>query len=229
MANGDGWMQDYMMLLGSPVDAIYWTVSAGEASKITTDSDLDDSPCVPSAITGCTAVASLLSPKQIYQSLPTKINYVGQYTTPNTFSRIPNGEHGPEQLLHQLTMPQLAIVTGELALLLLPLFLQLQTNPSCGNSNGSINVSVTLIRYSNLLRSANASTGNSSTASNLAAGTYSVTITQNGCAKDTTLTLNSNSTLSVTLTNPVNPTCTGNNGFHYSQSKWWNSPLCGYH
>lgn len=67
MANGDGWVGLYDAT-GSPVDAIYWTVSAGEASKITTDSDLDDSPCIPNAITGCTAVASLLSPKQIYQS-----------------------------------------------------------------------------------------------------------------------------------------------------------------
>ena len=58
-----------------------------------------------------------------------------------------------------------------------------------------------------------AGTGN--TASNLGANTYSVTITDNGfanCFIDTSFTLNSNSTLALSLTNPINPTCAGNDG-----------------
>ncbi len=212
MANGDGWVGLYDAT-GSPVDAIYWTVSAGEASKITTDSDLDDSPCIPSAITGCTAVASLLSPKQIYQNFPAKINYVGQYTTPNTFSRIPDGGTWTRAIAPSINDATVGNCNGGTCLTpATVVFTATKTNPSCGNSNGSINVSVTASGTASYAWSANASTGNSPTASNLAAGTYSVTITQNGCSRDTTLTLNSNSTLSVTLTNPVNPTCAGNNG-----------------
>lgn len=90
MANGDGWIGLYDAG-GSPVDAIYWTVSANEASKITSDSDLDDSPCIPNAVSGCSVVSALLSPKQIYQTSPTRISYVGQYTTLNTFSKMPDG------------------------------------------------------------------------------------------------------------------------------------------
>ncbi len=212
MANGDGWVGLYDAT-GSPVDAIYWTVSAGEASKITTDSDLDDSPCIPNAITGCTAVASLLSPKQIYQSFPTKINYVGQYTTPNTFSRIPDGGTWTRAVAPSINDATVGNCNGGTCLTPATIiFTATKTNPSCGNSNGIINLSVTSSGTASYSWSANASTGNSSTASNLATGTYSVTITQNGCSRDTTLTLNSNSTLSVTLTNPVNPTCAGNNG-----------------
>jgi gliding motility-associated-like protein len=88
------------------------------------------------------------------------------------------------------------------------------TQPTCGQNNGSI-----------VLTSANGSgnytytwangSGAGTTASGIGAGTYSVTITDNGfanCFKDTTFTLNSNSNLSLSLTNPVNPTCAGNDG-----------------
>ena len=212
MANGDGWVGLYNAT-GSPVDAIYWTVSAGEASKITTDSDLDDSPCIPNAVTGCTVVASLMSPKQIYQNFPARINYVGQYTTPNTFSRIPDGGTWTRAVAPSINDATVGNCNGGTCLTPTTIIFTItKTNPSCGNNNGSINVSVTSSGTASYAWSANASAGNVSTASNLQSGTYSVTITQNGCNKDTTLTLNSNSTLNVTLTNPVNPTCAGNNG-----------------
>jgi gliding motility-associated-like protein len=212
MANGDGWVGLYDAT-GSPVDAIYWTVSASEASKITTDSDLDDSPCIPNTVTGCTVVASLMSPKQIYQNFPARINYVGQYTTPNTFSRLPDGGTWTRAVAPSINDATVGNCNGGTCLTPTAIIFTItKTNPSCGNNNGSINVSVTSSGTASYAWSANASTANSSTASNLPSGTYSVTITQTGCSKDTTITLNSNSTLSVTLTNPVNPSCAGNNG-----------------
>jgi gliding motility-associated-like protein len=87
--------------------------------------------------------------------------------------------------------------------------------PSCGQSNGSINLNIVsgsgAGNYT-FLWSNNATTQN---LSNLAAGTYRVTITDNGqanCVKDTVIILNSSSNISIQLTNPVNPTCGANNG-----------------
>jgi gliding motility-associated-like protein len=90
LANGDGWVGLYDAS-GIPVDALYWTVNASESSKITTDGDLDDSPCITTTASGCPAVASLLSPKNIFLTYPTRISYGGQYVNANTFSRIPDG------------------------------------------------------------------------------------------------------------------------------------------
>jgi len=87
------------------------------------------------------------------------------------------------------------------------------TQPSCGQTNGSINLNIaTGVGPYTYLWSNAATTQN---LSGVAAGSYSVTITDNGqtnCVKDTTIILNSSSNISITLTNPVNPTCGASNG-----------------
>ncbi len=88
-----------------------------------------------------------------------------------------------------------------------------QTQPTCGGSNGSITVSPTPVGPVYLFAWSNGAT--TPTASGLAAGTYTVTITNQStptCTFSTSVTLNSNSTLNVSFSNQVNPTCTGNNG-----------------
>ncbi len=88
------------------------------------------------------------------------------------------------------------------------------TQPTCAQSNGQI--AITSANGSGnytYVWSPNASA--TSTASNLAAGNYNVTITDNGfanCFIDTSFVLNSNSSLNLNLTNPINPTCAGNDG-----------------
>ena len=97
MPNGDGWISLYSNS-GIPIDAIYWTVSSNQANKINTDDDLDDSPCTPNTVGGCSTTGiTLLSAKDIYLSNSSLMNYVG-ISTPNplsptgkTFSRIPDG------------------------------------------------------------------------------------------------------------------------------------------
>ncbi|MBL7777621.1 MAG: gliding motility-associated C-terminal domain-containing protein [Chitinophagales bacterium] len=82
--------------------------------------------------------------------------------------------------------------------------------PSCAQSNGSINLTPVPAGNYNYLWSDNNTQQNRT---GLAAGTYSVTITDPatpGCVWDTTIVLNSNSTLNISLSNPVNPTCTTN-------------------
>ncbi len=88
------------------------------------------------------------------------------------------------------------------------------TQPTCGQSNGTIVLTAANGSGNYTYAWANGS-GAGNTASGIGAGTYNVTITDNGfanCFKDTTFTLNSNSNLSLSLTNPVNPSCAGNDG-----------------
>lgn len=88
------------------------------------------------------------------------------------------------------------------------------TQPTCGQSNGSI-VLTTANGSGNYTYAWANGSGTGTTASGLGAGTFRVTITDNGfanCFKDTSFTLNSNSSLNLSLTNPVNPTCAGNDG-----------------
>ncbi len=88
------------------------------------------------------------------------------------------------------------------------------TQPTCGQANGQIVITPANGSGNYTYVWANGS-GTGNTASNLNAGSYSVTITDNGfanCFIDTIFTLNSNSSLALSLTNPVNPTCAGNDG-----------------
>lgn len=99
LLNGDGWLSLYDRD-GIVLDAIYWTVSANQAEKIISDDDFDDSPCRPNSQAGCSTTNIFLqSAKQIFQTNPSKITYVGQTailnntftSSGNTFSRIPDG------------------------------------------------------------------------------------------------------------------------------------------
>jgi hypothetical protein len=98
LLNNDSWVALYSPN-GTAVDAIYWTVSANQSTKISTnDDDLNDNPCTPSSIAGCNTTGIVLaSATQIYSSNPSVINYVGATTTNpsspsyKTFSRIPDG------------------------------------------------------------------------------------------------------------------------------------------
>ncbi|GAA4080702.1 hypothetical protein GCM10022389_28510 [Flavobacterium cheonanense] len=169
LANGDGWvaLNDGN---GTPVDAIYWTVGANESSKITTDDDLDDAPCIPSSLGLCnTNGLSLLSAKSIYQLNPTLINYVGQTTlqgissTGNKFSRIPDGGAWQRDIPGSINL--INCNNG------------ICDTPPTSTCNGSATVSVTQGsgNYSYLWNDPQAQT--SATAINLCAGNYCVVVT----------------------------------------------------
>jgi gliding motility-associated-like protein len=90
-----------------------------------------------------------------------------------------------------------------------------RTQPTCGQSNGSINITpVPAGSYTYAWSDGSITTQNRT---GLAAGTYTVTITSTvtpTCTFDTTIILNSNSSLAFNFTNQQNPTCAGagNNG-----------------
>ena len=84
------------------------------------------------------------------------------------------------------------------------------TQPSCNLNNGSISVSPSGTGYTYVWSPASVSGSNPT---NLAPGTYSVTVTQTstGCIGSASVTLNPSTTLTVTAT-PLQPTCGMNNG-----------------
>ena len=76
--NGDAWVALYDAS-GTLVDAVFWTVNAGESAKWPTDSDLDDTPpWIPAATaSSCPAVASLSRPAATIGSGANQIEYAG--------------------------------------------------------------------------------------------------------------------------------------------------------
>jgi hypothetical protein len=87
-----------------------------------------------------------------------------------------------------------------------------KTNDNCSQGIGSISISMTSIGTPSFAWSTNANTGNNAIASNLTSGNYSVTVTQNGCTKDTTITLFNSSSSIVFQKNVISPTCGLSNG-----------------
>ncbi|HLP19764.1 MAG TPA: SprB repeat-containing protein, partial [Chitinophagales bacterium] len=87
------------------------------------------------------------------------------------------------------------------------------TQPTCGQSNGAINITPNPAGSYNYAWSDGPSTLQNRTG--LAAGTYSVTVTNSAvstCTFTTTVTLNSNSSLTLAFSNQVNPSCGANDG-----------------
>ncbi|MFM9951772.1 MAG: gliding motility-associated C-terminal domain-containing protein [Saprospiraceae bacterium] len=82
------------------------------------------------------------------------------------------------------------------------------TQPTCGQNNGAISVTPTGAGFTYAWSPA---ITNNSSVSNLAPGTYTITVTQGGCTSITTATLNPSSPVSVTAT-PTNATCGLANG-----------------
>jgi gliding motility-associated-like protein len=184
LANGDGWVA-LNDANGTPVDAIYWTVGANESSKITTDDDLDDAPCIPSSAGSCdTSSVTLLSAKAIYQLNPALINYVGQTTiqglvsTGKTFSRIPDGESWQRDIPGSI---DLVNCNNGLC----------DTAPT-STCNGSATVAITQGsgNYSYLWNDSQAQT--TATATNLCAGNYCVTVTDldTNCSQEFCVSVN---------------------------------------
>ena len=217
LANGDGWVS-LNDANGTPVDAIYWTVGTNESSKITTDDDLDDAPCIPTSLGACnTSSLTLLSAKAIHQLNPSLINYVGQTTlqglssTGNTFSRIPDGGTWQRDITGSINL--INCNNG------------ICDTPATSTCNGSATVTITQGsgNYSYLWNDPQAQT--TATANNLCAGNYCVTVTDldTNCTQQFCVTVSDNipnvtptfsfgTTLSICsgVTVPVLPTSSSN-------------------
>ena len=185
LPNGDG----YLILWnasGVAVDAVYWTTNPNEASKWGTDSDISLAPTFIAAGTSCTSIATLNGPAQI-PATSSIVSYAGQAPTIGT-------------VIHRTNDGAATWATNGVATInacnagcntVTPSFLlnATVTQPTCGNSDGSIsfNPSPTDTYF---YAWPFPSTGTVSSATALAAGSYLVTITNlAGCSIDTTIVL----------------------------------------
>ncbi|MBK6275671.1 MAG: lamin tail domain-containing protein [Saprospirales bacterium] len=186
LENTAGWIALYKPT-GAVEDAIYWTFSAGNPNLLTSDAEFSFNPCKP---TSCGALPTLKSAKQM--TVGTEITYVQDVTSANlTFSRIPDGGAWQRNIA-----PSIAGTNncngGTCNTATLISFNAVVTQPTCGNNNGSISLTVTTAGAVTFSWSPNPSPTNTATAtsaSNLAANTYTISVTQNGCTKDTSITL----------------------------------------
>lgn len=187
LPNGDGWVALYNAQ-GNAVDALYWSFFSGP--NINTDDDFASNPCIPTA---CSGISSLASARQIFNANPALINYGGVSTNNDlTFSRVPDGGLWQRNIAPSISNAgngncNAACVTPPQA---------------TGNCNGtaSINASAGTAPYSFLWSNGQTT----QTATGLCAGTYSVTVTDvNGCSGA--------SSVSVGLSNSFALTASGTN------------------
>ena len=207
LANADGWIALYNAL-GTPIDALYWSASVNNINSNT--SDFGPTPCVPG---GSPAGVILKSAQQINTSFPGILKYAGPNPSQNqTFSRMPDGgnwQGGVAPSINDLTVGNCnggnCVTSNSIHIT------ATVTQPSCNGSNGSISIIPSPSGTYNYTWTPSSST--TSSASNLASGTYSVSITSaGGCQKDTTITLNSGNGPTSVITTPVNASCGQTNG-----------------
>ena len=208
MANFDGWIALYDST-GTPISAVYW---GANASIISQTSDFGIIPCVPP---GSPTGLTLKSAIQINTQNPGVLQYGGgNPSIGQTHSRIPDGGNWsfPQTAtINHVTGGANANCNGGTCNTIGFNFIPTVTQPTCGNSNGSISIATSPSSTKTYTWSSNANTGNNSIASNLSAGSYTVTVNQNGCIKDTTIVLTTTSkpVFSITTTQP---TCTNTLG-----------------
>ena len=201
LANADGWLGLYDAA-GTPVDALYWSSAAGNISQ---GGDYGGIPCVPA---GSPAGVNLESAQQINGSFPGVLSYVGNTpSTGLTFSRMPDGAAWVRDVAPSINDLNGGNCNGGNCQSASSFSISaLVTQPSCSNNDGSITI--------NTLPAAGAYTftwtpnaSSTSTANNLAAGTYDVIVDLNGCQKDTSITLVSGTGPTGITVNSTNPNC----------------------
>jgi gliding motility-associated-like protein len=195
LPNGDGWV-GLFDASGAVRDAIYWSLNTNP--NIMTDLDYSTAPCLPT--TSCGTSPTLPSAQQIYSANNAAITYVG-LTNPfdRTFSRIPDGGAWQRDVAPSILGPNNC--NNGICNTTTTIYANAQiTQPGCGANDGSITLQPSPSGTYNYSWVPNVSS--SATASNLAPGTYTITIsTASGCSIDTTITLASSGGLNnVTFT-----------------------------
>ncbi|MCF8423072.1 MAG: gliding motility-associated C-terminal domain-containing protein [Bacteroidia bacterium] len=183
LPNGDGYMMLYNAS-GNVVDAIYWTLGAGEASKWGTDTDINTNPTrIPAGTASCPTVLSLSGPANLAIGLA---EYIGQSSSGGfSTSRQTDGSSvwvrnaaGTINTCNgscNISTSTFSITTAI-------------SNPTCTSTNGAITITpnpqgnYTYTWTAPAISSTNSATG-------LTAGQYSVAISNGSCITNTTIVL----------------------------------------
>jgi gliding motility-associated-like protein len=198
LPNGDGWVSLYNAA-GVSVDAVYWTFSSNDPTKLNTDATFTSGVLQRHAVCGGGALSTA--------STIAGIEYISMATvTGQSFERTTDG--GMTWALGSATPNNCngTCVVGN-AFLLNATAVQ----PSCGLSNGSISFNPSPAGTYTYVWTPNVSS--TSSAGSLAAGNYSIQITNSsGCQVDTIITLVSTGGITGVNINSTNPTCGQSNG-----------------
>jgi len=198
LPNGDGWLSLYDAS-GTSVDAVYWTFTSNDPTKLATDATYTTG--VLQRISACggggLATASTIA----------GIEYISQATvTGQSFERSTDGS-----LTWALGAPTPNNCNGTCVVGNAFTLNSTVVQPSCGQSNGSISFNPSPAGTYTYVWTPNVSS--TSSAGSLAAGSYSIQITNSaGCQADTTITLVSTGGITGVTVNPLNPTCGQSNG-----------------
>jgi gliding motility-associated-like protein len=186
--NGEG----YIMLwdaAGIAIDAVYWTLSANQATKWGIDSDISFAPTRIANPNSCNSLSSLNGPSLIQRSSPI-VHYAGESPTiGSVIHRITDGS----KIWATDGVPSLNSCNGKCQTSKATFSLNAQiSQPNCGQSDGVIDLNPA--PNENYTYSWSKPIGNESkTASNLAQGSYSIRIKNaKECFIDTTIVLVAN-------------------------------------
>jgi gliding motility-associated-like protein len=205
LANADGWLGLYDAA-GVPIDAIYWSSASSKISQV---DDYAGVPCTPA---GSPGGVTLESAQQINSGFPGVLSYVGNSTSvDNTFSRIPDGGNWQRNIASSINDLTVGNCNGgtcvAAGLFYTPAVV---SQPTCGASDGSIVINPNPTGTYVYTWSPNVSSSNSAT--NLPAGSYTITVDNNGCSKDTTIAISSSSGPNAVASTPTNPSCGASDG-----------------
>ena len=202
LENTSGWIALYNPI-GTPVDAVFWTFNANSAASLSTNSAFTGGgpACLPTNACGATAPLAAANSA----AMSGVIDYAGQVPSAGqTIKRVQDGSI----TWSTNNVPTIANCNGICATPVNITFTATVVQPSCGNT-GSITINVTSSGSSTYTWSANANTGNVNIATSLTAGTYTCTISQNGCVKDTVISLIASSNPAISSISATNVTCNG--------------------
>ena len=188
---------------GNPLDVVYWTFSSGQSNEWNNAGypGLFNAPAnIPNIPGTCANVASLAGPSAFPAGI---VNYAG--AGPNLGTVICRSQDGGSTWITNAP-PTINACNGTCAIAN-PFQTQATlTQPSCSSNNGSITIMPSPAGAYTYTWNPNVSSTN--TATNLAGGTYSISVSLGGCQKDTVITLNTSTITTISVNSSTY--CVGN-------------------
>lgn len=192
LPNGDGWLSLYDAT-GVSVDAVYWTFSSNDPTKLNNDATFTDGVLQRLAACGggnLSTASAIPGIEYISTATVTGQSYERSTDGSNTWvlgTATPNDCNGICLTNESFSLNALVV------------------SPDCGQSNGSITFNPSPAGNYTYAWTPNVAFGNQAT--NLSSGTYTISITMNGCSVDTTIILTATSGITSIVTDLVQPSC----------------------